>query len=146
MSKRSLCAQSSEPREHRYITLFQAALEGDVPGKHDCDWLTVADVEKACREVPFPALLLPREAKVRAVKFVDSSVGRSAVWARALRLADKAAAGGAGGKPARPHTSSPTPEDLQTARRCVSGRRVVVRGWGSTCDGDRRTAGSVWGC
>jgi hypothetical protein len=94
-----------EPREPRYVTLFQAALAGEVPGKHECDWLTPADVDKAVREVPFPAALATREAKIRAVKWVDSSSGRSIVWARALR----ATGAGAGAKP--------TQEQLGAARR-----------------------------
>lgn len=103
-----------EPREPRYVTLFQAALAGDVPGKHERDWLTPADVDKAVREVPFPPALATREAKIRAVKWADSSSGRSIVWARALRMAGAGAA------------AKPSQDQTQEARKAVIAECTVA--------------------
>ncbi len=106
-----------EPRERRYVTQFQDALAGAVPGKHDCEWLTREDVARAVLEVPFPQLLGHREAKIRAVTWVDSPSGRSEVWARAFKhhvaaTTDKS--------PAAKAAFKPTTEQLHRARKCVA--------------------------
>ena len=70
----------------RRLKLFRAALDGEVPGKYETAWLTRQDVDKVVHtKRALPDWAIEEEAKKQTAEWMDSRVGRAAMWGRVAR-------------------------------------------------------------